>query len=78
MSRELGTISNTGSRGVDMTVVSYWGGEEKERCLQLTAPMQSGGYGYVQLTIAELRLVLAIAELADAEKFKPGDEWEVC
>ncbi len=49
MSTELGTLKDTGSRGVDLTVTRYWGGEAGY-CIQLTAEQEEGGIGYVQLS----------------------------
>ena len=49
MSTELGTLSDTGSRGVDMIVTRYWGGDAGE-CIQLTAEQEDGDWGYVQLS----------------------------
>jgi hypothetical protein len=75
VSTELGTLHNTGSRKVDMTVARYWGGTEP--CYQLTAQQENGDWGYVQLTRNEIALLLALAhafEEPDSEKFTPGDE----
>jgi putative IMPACT (imprinted ancient) family translation regulator len=50
MSTTLGTLRDTGSRGVAMTVTRYWGGILSGTCLQLTAEMEEDKTGYIQLS----------------------------
>ena len=49
MSTELGTIINTGSRGVELRVTRYGGGIKNGMCLQLTGMTEEHTSGYVQL-----------------------------
>ena len=66
MSTELGTLNNTGSRGVDMIVTRYSGGEAGA-CIQLTAAMEDGGWGYVQLSVADFERMLELMEVYDEQ-----------
>jgi hypothetical protein len=75
MSTELGTIHSTGSRNVDMKVTRYYGGDAGP-CFQLTAQMENGEWGYVQLTVDDVtRLVGIVAVAKDSHKFSPSEEW---
>ena len=49
MSKTLGSIENSGSRGVELDIVKYWGGDKHGVCIQLTGKMEDGKIGYVQL-----------------------------
>lgn len=53
MSRDIGTIKSTGSRGVDMSLTRYWGGPAGP-CIQLTALTEDDEYGYIQLSAADI------------------------
>ena len=64
MSTELKTLKNTGSRGVDMLVTRYYGGEQGV-CLQLTAEQEEGGVGYVQLNKKD---IIQLVNLWEQEK----------
>lgn len=57
MSTELKILKSTGSRGVDMHVTRYWGGDANGPCLQLTAKEEEGGYGYVQINKKDLQKI---------------------
>lgn len=67
MSTEIGTIINSGSRGVGLSLTRYWGGEAGA-CLQLTAKQDDGAYGYVQLSASDIILIMPILkEIIDLE-----------
>jgi len=66
MSKELGTLTDTGSRGVDMTVTRYWGGEAGV-CIQLTAITEEGDIGYVQLNEDDLWALKFLLEVSDEQ-----------
>lgn len=59
MSTEIATIKNSGSREVDLDVGFYSGGA-KGVCIQLTAEMEEGGIGYVQISYQDWRLLRAM------------------
>lgn len=48
MSTVLKTLKQTGSRGVELSLVRYSGGKNGI-CLQIAGPMEDGRTGYVQL-----------------------------
>jgi hypothetical protein len=60
MSTFLGTLENTGSRNVDMSVVRYWGGDANGVCLQLTATTEEGDAGYVQLNPSDIVALIPV------------------
>jgi hypothetical protein len=62
MSTEIGTLRNTGSRNVDMNITRYYGGKDKGVCVQLTAEMEEGRAGYVQLSAKDLRYLISILD----------------
>lgn len=59
MSTEIGVIEGTGSRGVEMGVTRYFGGEAGV-CIQLTAQQEEGRAGHVQLNAADIITLLPI------------------
>lgn len=62
MSRPIGTIKNTGSRKVDMSLTAYYGGRSIGKCIQLTAKQEDGSYGYVQLDMSDFLMLKRIFE----------------
>lgn len=60
MSTELGTLVSTGSRNVPMEITRFWGGAKKGPCVQLTAVMEEGSHGYVQLSASDIIALLPI------------------
>lgn len=78
MSTDLGNLKDTGSRNVDMCVTRFYGGQKNGPCLQLTAQMEEGPTGYVQLNASDIVALLPIfkgilddafsARKAEAEK----------
>ena len=69
MSTELGTLKNTGSRNVDISLTRFWGGDKKGVCVQLTSRMEDGGIGYVQLSVQDIITLMPILkkEIIDSE-----------
>lgn len=68
MSREIGTIKDSGSRGVDLDLNRYFGGDGIGQCLQLTAIQENGEYGYIQISAADAIAILPeIKSLIDDE-----------
>lgn len=67
MSKELGILTNTGSRGVDMTVTRYCGGEAGV-CIQLAAEQEDGDWGYVQLNEDDLEALKFLLEVCDEQR----------
>ena len=57
MSTELGILKNTGSRKVDMSLTRYFGGKNVGACLQLTATMEDGKTGYIQLSAWDMSAI---------------------
>ena len=80
MSTDLGTLKKTGSRNVDINLTRFWGGgDDKGVCVQLTAKMESGGFGYVQLSVQDIITLMPILkkEVIDIEaerREKQADE----
>lgn len=62
MITEIGVLRETGSRNVDMHITRYWGGEDVGPCIQLTAPMEDGGVGYIQLSAFDLLAIFPILQ----------------
>jgi len=60
MSTEIGTLKKTGSRNVDLHINRYFGGSRKGVCVQLTAKMEEGHTGYVQLSKEDILNLLPI------------------
>src|SRR6478735_9851806 len=60
MSTDLGTLVATGSRDVRMSLTRFYGGDRKGPCLQLTANMEDGATGYIQLSAADMVALLPI------------------
>ena len=58
MSTEIGVLKNSGSRDVDLSLTRFYGGKEKGVCVQLTALMEEGGHGYIQLSVSDLLLLI--------------------
>jgi len=50
MSTQICTLHKTGNRHVKMTIARYYGGLSVGPCLQLSASMENGEMGYVQLS----------------------------
>lgn len=68
MSREIGTIKDSGSRGVDLHITRYYGGNKRGQCLQLTAIKENGEYGCIQISAADAIAILPeIKSLIDDE-----------
>lgn len=78
MSTDLGTLKDTGSRNVEMSVTRFSGGVKNGLCVQLTAQMEEGSPGYVQLNASDIVALLPVfkdildanfaAKKAEAEK----------
>lgn len=60
MSTEIAVIRNSGSRDVDLHVGHYYGGVKKQDCIQLSADMEVGGVGYVQLSYEDWLVLCAL------------------
>lgn len=60
MSQQIMIMNGTGSRDVPLTITRYYGGKNVGVCYQLTAEMEEGPVGYVQLTPNELMCVLSV------------------
>lgn len=60
MSTDLGNLKDTGSRNVDMNVTRYSGGEKNGLCIQLSAQMEDGSTGYVQLNASDIVALLPV------------------
>ena len=60
MSTDLGNLKDTGSRNVDMGVTRYSGGKKNGLCIQLTAQMEEGSPGYVQLNASDIVALLPV------------------
>lgn len=58
MSTDLGNLKDTGSRNVDMNVTRFSGGAKNGLCIQLTAVMEEGSHGYVQLNASDIVALL--------------------
>jgi len=87
-------MEGTGSRNVPLTITRYYGGKDIGVCYQLTAEMEEGTTGYVQLTPNELMCVLSVIrndiqrdETSAHTEYKhergsmvteDGQEWFVC
>jgi hypothetical protein len=67
MSTELGTLEDTGSRGVDMLVTRYGGGEAG-MCIQLTAEMEDGLTGYIQISAYDMVRITQMLEVYDEQR----------
>ena len=59
MSPQIMIMEGTGSRNVPLTITRYYGGKDIGVCYQLTAEMEEGTTGYVQLTPNELMCILS-------------------
>jgi hypothetical protein len=70
MSTFLGTLKNTGSRNVDMSVVRYWGGNAYGACLQLTASTEEGNVGHVQLNASDIVALMPVFKQILDDTFK--------
>ena len=60
MSQQIMIMNGTGSRNVPLTITRYYGGKNVGVCYQLTAEMEEGTTGYVQLTPNELMCILSV------------------
>jgi len=60
MSTEIGTLKKSGSRNVDLQLTRYYGGTDNGVCIQLTAEMQEGRTGYVQLSAKDIVTLIPI------------------
>lgn len=60
MSTEIGNLQDTGSRGVELNLNRYWGGDKRGVCVQLSAITEEGEHGYVQLSAADIISLLPI------------------
>lgn len=63
MSYDITVLKNTGSRDVDMYVGGYWGGNNKGRCIQLTANEETNTFGCIQLNKEDIEKLIAIASI---------------
>ena len=63
MSTEIRVVQNSGSRGVDLTITRYSGGKERGTCLQLSARMEDGNTGYVQLNTEDIKVLFSLLTL---------------
>lgn len=86
MSQQIMIMNGTGSRNVPLAITRYYGGKNVGVCYQLTAEMEEGTTGYVQLTPNELMCVLSVIR-NDIQECKhergsmvteDGQEWFVC
>ena len=66
MGTELKPLKNTGSRGIELSVTRYWGGDKHGTCFQLKGEMEEGGIGYVQLSKKDIRVLYGLT-LPDEE-----------
>lgn len=67
MSTDLGNLKDTGSRNVDMNITRYSGGAKNGLCVQLTAQMEEGSTGYVQLNASDIVALMPVfKEILDA------------
>jgi hypothetical protein len=62
MSTEIGILKESGSRGVELSLTRFWGGEKNGVCVQLTAEDEDGHTGYVQLSGDDILTILPILE----------------
>lgn len=60
MSQQIMIMKGTGSRNVPLSITRYYGGKDVGVCYQLTAEMEEGTIGYVQLTPNELMCILSV------------------
>ena len=60
MSTEIGTLKKSGSRNVDLHLNRYHGGRDKGVCIQLTAEMEEGSIGYIQLSGKDLNHLIPL------------------
>ena len=71
MSQQIMITNGTGSRNVPLSITRYCGGKDVGVCYQLTAEMEEGTMGYVQLTPNELMCVLSVVR-NDVQECKHG------
>lgn len=77
MSTDLGNLKDAGSRGVDMNVTRYSGGARNGLCIQLTAEMEEGSPGYVQLNASDIVALLPVfKDILDARFAAKKEEAE--
>lgn len=62
MSKHIGEVRSTGSRNVTINITRYYGGAEVGTCYQLSAIMEEGPIGYIQVTKKDLEDILEIVE----------------
>jgi hypothetical protein len=62
MSKQIGKLPNNGPKQRDLTLCQFWGGHVRGICLQLTGIQEDGGYGYIQLTAAEIIELLPVMQ----------------
>ena len=60
MSKDIGVIKKSGSRGVELFLTRYWGGDKNGYCLQLSALQEDGVHGYIQLSTSDIMALLPI------------------
>lgn len=84
MSQQIAIFVGTGSRNVPLTITRYYGGKDIGVCYQLTAEMEEGTTGYIQLTPNELMCVLNVIQRDECKHERgsmvteDGQEWFVC
>ena len=64
MSTDLLELDNTGSRKVEMFVARYFGGLEAGTCVQISAPTEDCGWGYVQINKKDWEVLRPVIDQA--------------
>lgn len=69
MGTELGKLKNSGSRRSTLYLKRFWGGDEKGVCVQLTQRMETGEYGYIDLSVQDILTLIPTLknEIIDVE-----------
>ena len=60
MSTEIGVLKNSGSRNIELFLTRFWGGNHKGLCVQLSAIMEGGITGYIQLSTSDIIAILPL------------------
>lgn len=77
MSQQIMIMEGTGSRNVPLSITRYYGGKDVGVCYQLTAEMEEGTTGYVQLTPNELMCILSVVR-NDVQESVPNNDSAEC
>jgi hypothetical protein len=72
MSTDLLELDHTGSRKVEMFVVRYFGGLEAGTCVQISAPTEDCGWGYVQINKKDWEVLRPVLDQAFGFNDAPG------